>query len=298
MGSSRLNHQLPCAPFIGPCSIHEDKFIAGTVTRRRYTTTMGSEEVHKRKGQTLRLVQTILCIITITVFLTQGIKIFKGKGTKKNTIIGISRVSTSLRSSSREEDTSTEPKALPIVWSHLRTLEVITDLDKPVVGRKYKNLGRREFRFSVSLNDWTGTATTPSHHDTPFTVRIPAHAAAAFQKVMSNATMFRATYAHAADPAIDAQDKEREVYRPFFTHHEVTKYRIRFGFEDYRDDFDILSISRDHCDLKMLPVQCGHFPWVVLPFGTRLSPEPSLQWIINSNVIDEALEAISLYMRG
>jgi hypothetical protein len=255
---------------------------------------MGSEEVHKRKGQTLKLVQTVLLIITITVLLIQGIEVFRDRRTnnykQKNT--EISREFTGLRSSSQEDDKG--PKALPIVWSQLRTLDVITEVDKPVAGRQHPNAGRREFRFMVGAGDWTGTATTPSHHHKPFSVRIPVHAIVAFQNVMNNVTMFRAVYAHAADPLNDA----KAVFRPFFTPHDNTKHLIRFGFEDKRDDLELVSISHEHCNMEMWPVQCGHFPWVVVPYGASLSAAPSLQWIINTNVIDEAWDTISIYLRG
>lgn len=255
---------------------------------------MGSEELDKRKGQTLLLVRTVLFIITMTALLIQAIKLFKSKET--NIAVHLESPST-LRSSPQEADTG--PLALPIAWNRLRTFNIIIDFDKPVVGRKHKVSGRREFRFSVSVkDDWVGTATTPSHHEKPFSVRIPEHATAAFQKAMNNATMIRATYAHAANPVSDAQDQYHKVYRPFLTHHEHKKHRIRFEFENYRDDLEIISISQDHCDLELMPVQCGRFPWVVLPYGASLSPEPSLQWIVNSNMIDEALETISLYLRG
>lgn len=257
---------------------------------------MGSEELDKRKGQTLRLVRTVLFIITVTACSIQGIKIFKGTGTSNNTArICLRESSTAIRSSSQEAG----PKALPIAWSQVRALNVITDFDKPVAGRIHKNSGRREFRFAVSVgDDWTGTATTPSHHQKPFSVRIPLHSTMDFQRVMNNVTMIRAAYAHAPGPVNDAHDQDHKVYRPFFTHHENTKYRIRFEFENYSDDLEILSISQEHCDLERLPVQCGHFPWVVLPFGTSLSSEPSCQWIVDNNEVDEALETISLYLRG
>jgi hypothetical protein len=255
---------------------------------------MGSEEVHKRKGQTVKLVKTVLFIITVTALFIQGIQIFndRRRSNKDEKNDEISSEFTRLRSFSKEDDKG--PQALPIVWSHLRTLDVITEVDKPVAGRQRPNAGRREFRFVVGAGDWAGTATTPSHHHKPFSVRIPLHATVAFQNVMNNATMFRAMYAHAADPLHDAP----AVYRPYFTPHDNTKHLIRFGFENKKDDLEIVSVSHEHCNMDMWPVQCGHFPWVVLPHGASLSSAPSLQWIINTNVIDDALDTISLYMRG
>ncbi len=254
---------------------------------------MGSEEVYKRKGQTLRLVQSILLIVTSTAFIIHGINFLK-RSNGRNIGLELDREST-LQPLSSEDG---EPKALPINWSALRTLEIITEYDKPMVVRKHTSSGRREFRFTVSPGDWVGRATTPSHHEKPFSVRIPAEAATAFQRVMSDATMFRAAYAHAPDRAKQVQDREQKVYRPYLTQHENTKYRIRFGFENHSEDLEIVSISHDHCDQEMLPPQCGHFPWVVVFFGTILSPEPIPQWISNSNMIDEAMEKISLYLRG
>ncbi|GAX21283.1 hypothetical protein FisN_1Lh113 [Fistulifera solaris] len=256
---------------------------------------MGSEEVHKRKGQTVKLVKTVFCIITVTALFIKGIQIFKdprrSNKDKKNTEINREFI-TGLRSSLQEDERG--PKTLPIVWSQLRTLDVITEVDKPVAGRQHPNAGRREFRFMVGAGDWTGKATTPSHHHKPFSVRIPLHATVAFQNVMSNVTMFRAVYAHASDPLHDAP----AVYRPYFTPHDNAKHLIRFGFEDKKDDLEIVSISHEHCNMDMWPVQCGHFPWVVLPHGANLSSAPSPQWIINTNLIDEALDTISIYMRG